>query len=141
MPNHAAVLDSSASPEAIFAVLSDLDRLPEWLSLVTSASVDGPLREGAPIECVVDLGGQGVKVAGTVSRLEADHRVTLSLAGPGVQATVDCAVEAATGGSRVKYGADLQLSGLAKLASGTISRKLPGEMDAAARRLVDLAAK
>jgi hypothetical protein len=39
-------VEVAASPEAIWAVLTDISRWPEWNSDVTSTSIDGPIGAG-----------------------------------------------------------------------------------------------
>ena len=52
---------TTASPEAVFAILADHERWPEWFPVITKTEVLGPRREGVGMRRLTTIpGGRGI---------------------------------------------------------------------------------
>ncbi|GAA2209627.1 hypothetical protein GCM10009850_050860 [Nonomuraea monospora] len=111
------------SPEAVFAVLSDLEGYPAWQADVLEARVDGPPREGAAVAQVRKVMGRRTELDLTVTEYVPGERLTIRTAEgvrPGV--TQRYAVRPSAGGCRVEFG--LELDGVPKMAEHLVRAQL-----------------
>ena len=101
-PNAPAVgrdeITIEAPPERVWAILTDIDRWPEWQPDVSQAKLEGPLASGSRFR----WRASGLKIVSTLREVEPPHRVswegkapgtravhTWALRGQGVQTVVD----------------------------------------------------
>ncbi|NUW41274.1 SRPBCC family protein [Nonomuraea rhodomycinica] len=112
-----------AAPEAVFAVLADLERHPDWQADVLSAHVDGPVRQDATVTQVRKVMGKRAEITLTVAELVPGERLVLRTA-PGTRpgVTQRYTVTADGPGSRVEFR--LELDGVPKLAEHLVRAQL-----------------
>jgi carbon monoxide dehydrogenase subunit G len=100
----------AASPQAVFAFLSDLANLPRWQSGVVSAerTSPDPIGIGSTAHVVRELMGQRLAVDLTITRYEPGRRLALEseASGMGIRAAID--LEPAAGGTLVRFGMEIQ---------------------------------
>jgi hypothetical protein len=76
--------DASARPERGSALLTDLDRLPEWptLTVATHDAFSGELRQGDGFRQTLPVVGEQIDTPWTVADLEPPSRVAYEASGP-----------------------------------------------------------
>ena len=74
MPQHSQTMEVDAPPEAIFAILDDVTRTPEWLKRCTRIDKlsDGPIAVGQKLEYHYRDGGRTGVMDGEVAQYEAN---------------------------------------------------------------------
>ena len=101
--------------DAAFAYVADFGHQAEWdPGTETSTALDeGPVRVGSRFRLEVHIGPRTAPMDYVVTVLEAPSRVVLVGTGSGVTSTDDIRFETTTtGGTRVDYRAEIELSGL-----------------------------
>ncbi|MEV4288435.1 SRPBCC family protein [Nonomuraea bangladeshensis] len=109
--------------DAVFAVLSDPGRFPEWQADVLESRMNGPLREGAHVEQVRKVMGRRTEIGLTVADYVPGESLTLRTppqAKPGVSQTYR--VRDTEGGCRVEFR--LELNGVPKMAEHLVRTQL-----------------
>lgn len=122
--------------DATFAYVADFDHQAEWdPGTETSVALDdGPVRVGSRYRLDVRIGPRTAPMEYVITVLDAPRRVVLVGTGSGVTSTDDIRFEATpTGGTRVDYGADIQLSGVL----GLVQPLLGGAFRNLGRRAAD----
>ena len=131
---------TTASPQAVFAILADHERWPDWFPLLKKEEVLGPRREGVGIRRVATF--PGGKVEEIIIAWDPGQRLafTATAVSPGIVRALidDCRIEAAPSGTRVTYTTYLEpvsvfrpLMGLMK---GLMGKQLDKGMRALAAR-------
>ena len=131
---------TTASPEAVFAILADHERWPEWFPVIKKTEVLGPAREGVGMRRVTTI--PGGKVEELIIAWDPGERwaFTGTAVSPGiVHALVeDCRIEPARSGTRVTYTMYLDpvapLRPIMKLMKGLMGKQLDKGMRALAAR-------
>jgi carbon monoxide dehydrogenase subunit G len=119
-------IDIAASPEDVYAVVMDPDRLGDWV-LIHERLVDGPGRElerGDELEQQLKVAGQRFRVRWTVTRADRPRQVEWEGVGPmRTKARVAYGLEPSGGGTRFSYLNEYELPGGAagRLAGRAIS--------------------
>ncbi len=74
----------NASPEQVFALLTDLDRLPEWstVTVATSDAPSGELRQGDRFRQTLRVVGKQIDAQWTVTELDRPRHVAYEATGP-----------------------------------------------------------
>lgn len=101
-------------PEAVFALLTDLDRLPEWATIVveTREVSHRPLQEGCTFRQTVRVAGRQIDSDWHVVRFEPPREVAYEATGPlGARLAMTQRVQSEGGGSRVELEVDYELPG------------------------------
>jgi uncharacterized membrane protein len=101
-------------PSEVFALLTDLDRLPEWATIVvgTRDVSDLPLRVGCTFRQTLRVLGREVESDWRVTELEAPRRVAYEATAPGGGTlTMRQTVVPGDGGSRVELELDYEVPG------------------------------
>lgn len=110
------------SPEDVFELLSDVERLPEWQSSALEAHTEGPLTEGSRVTERRRLLGREVDSELEVVAYEPPKRLTLrSLGGP-VNFTVDHELAARGGGTQLTFVAEAEPGAFLRLAEPVLAR-------------------
>ena len=121
---------TTASPEAVFAILADHERWPEWFPVVKKEEVLGPRREGVGTRRLATvLGG---KIEELIIAWDPGQRFafTATMVSPGIVRALldDCRIERARSGTRVTYTIYLDtvapLRPIMKLMKGLIGKQL-----------------
>ncbi len=107
-------IDIDRSPEEVFEVLSDLDRLPYWATVVVENhdTPDKPLSVGDTFRQTVRVAGQNLETDWKVTEVERPKRVAYEAsASGGGQLTMRQMVSARGGGRSVELKIDYELPG------------------------------
>ena len=122
--------------DAAFAYVADFGQQAEWdPGTETSVALDdGPVRVGSRYRLDVHIGPRTAPMEYLITVLDTPHRVVLVGTGSGVTSTDDIRFEpTASGGTRVDYRADIELSGVL----GLIQPLLGGAFRNLGRRAAD----
>jgi uncharacterized protein YndB with AHSA1/START domain len=136
--------DVNTSPEQVFTLLTDLDRLPEW-STVTVATHDAPsgeLRQGDTFRQTLRVVGKQIDAQWTVTELDRPRHVAYEATGPaGAWLRMAQTVESSSEGSRVSVEIDYELPGgaIGGVASSLMERRNEREVEHSLHNLADLA--
>jgi carbon monoxide dehydrogenase subunit G len=101
-------------PAEVFAVLTDLDRLPDWATIVadTREVSDRPLRIGCTFRQRLRVLGQELETSWRVTDLDAPRTVAYEATGPaGSRLDMRQTVDPVADGSRVSLEVDYDLPG------------------------------
>ena len=131
---------TTASPEAVFAILADHERWPEWFPVIKKTVVLGPAREGVGMRRLTTI--PGGKIEELIIAWDPGERwaFTGTAVSPGiVHALVeDCRIEPARSGTRVTYTTYLDpvspLRPIMELMKGLMGKQLDKGMRALAAR-------
>lgn len=107
-------VDLPSTPEQVFAVLTDLDRLQEWATIVveTRDISDRPLRAASTFCQTVRVLGQEIESDWRVTALDPPHVISYEASSPmGGSLAMTQRVEPHAGGSRVQLELDYELPG------------------------------
>ena len=107
-------IDVAAAPDRVFAVLTDLDRLPDWATIVveTRDVSELPLRAGCTFRQRVRVVGREIDSEWRVVELEPGRRVAYeATAAGGGSMTMRQTVAPRDGGSRVELDIEYELPG------------------------------
>jgi uncharacterized protein YndB with AHSA1/START domain len=119
MPSGSLTTDFAASPERIWAVISDIESAPQWVpDMLSSRRVDsGPLGKGSRFEQVMRV--QGRRVTATVEIVEYAEGKTMAHTGQGGPVKFGGRFELTPteSGCSVTNSWWLELSGMLRLAS------------------------
>ncbi len=131
-------VEIARTPEDVFELLSDIERLPEWQTSAIEAHVDGPLGEGSRVIEKRRLLGREVDTELEVVAYEPPTRLTLrSLGGP-VDFTVDHELAVQGGGTQLRFVAEAQPGGLLRLTEPVLARTAEQEFRRDFDRLKEL---
>jgi carbon monoxide dehydrogenase subunit G len=131
-------LEISRPPEEVFALLVDLDRLPDWQSSAIEAHSDGPLELGSLVHEKRRFLGRELADELEVIAFNPPRRLTLrSQAGP-VRLTIDHELEPNGGGTRLIVVASGKPGGMMKFAGPMIERTAREEIRSDFARLKEL---
>lgn len=113
------VVETDATPEAVFAYLSDFTTTTEWdPGTVVTERVSGDGGPGTRYRNVSEFRGRKTELEYRVETLEAPSLIVLRGTNKTVEATDRMEISPrAGGGTRVVYRADFTFKGLAKLAT------------------------
>ena len=101
-------------PEDVFTVLTDLDRLPDWATIVadTREVSDTPLRVGCTFRQRLRVLGQELETSWRVTEFDAPRLVAYEATGPaGSRMDMRQTVQPVPGGSRLTLEVDYDLPG------------------------------
>ena len=107
-------IEIARSPQHVFALLTDLDRLPEWATIVidTREVSDQPLRKGCTFRQTLKLFGRELETEWRVEELAPPRHVAYAATAPGGGTlTMRQTVEPSDRGSRVALELDYELPG------------------------------
>ena len=100
-----------ATPEAVWATLTDWARGPEWLPEVERMTADAPSAVGT----VLRFTARGAERTSTITALDPGRSITLTSEQPGVRADYTYTVIAEGAGAAIELEADVVTSGAMKL--------------------------
>jgi uncharacterized membrane protein len=136
--------DIEASPEDVFTLLTDLDRLPDWstITVTTHDAPDQPLSKGDTFRQTLRVMGRQLDTDWTVTELDRPRHVAYEAKGPaGAALRMAQTVEASGDGSRVSFELDYELPGgaVGGLAAPLIERRSEREVEHSLHNLKDMA--
>jgi carbon monoxide dehydrogenase subunit G len=131
-------VEIARTPQDVFELLSDIDRLPEWQASAVEAHTEGPLAEGSRVTEKRRLLGREVDTELEVVAYQPPRKLTLlSLGGP-VKFTVDHELVAHDGGTQLRFVAEAQPGGLLRLTEPVLARTAEQEFRRDFDRLKEL---
>ena len=131
-------LEISRPPAEVFALLVDLDRLPDWQSSAIEARADGPLGLGSLVHEKRRFLGRELADQLEVVAFDPPRRLTLRSQGGPLKLTVDHALEPNGGGTRLTVVASGKPGGVMKFAGPVVERTARDEIRADFVRLKEL---
>jgi hypothetical protein len=143
MPNHARTEIVDASPAAVFAILDDVTRAPEWLKRCTRLDnvTGGPTAVGTQLRYHYKDGRRTGVMDGKVLAREQDRKLTNWFTDRMMDVTVD--FDLAPGPSpeqtRRTHRITIGTKGFGKIFTPMINRQLPGQTESAMTELKRLA--
>ena len=116
-------IETALPPETAFDFVADFANAERWdPGVARSVGLDeGPLRVGSRFELDVRMGRRTAPMTYHVVALERPHRVVLVGAGSGVDAVDEIVFEPTGSGTRIRYTADIRLSGLLRVVQPFLS--------------------
>ena len=135
-----------AAPSAVFAVLDDVTRAPEWLSRCTKLEnlSGGPTAVGTRLRYHYQDGRRTGVMEGSVVAREQDRKLTNHFTDRITDVTADFELAPDDmGGTTVTHTTTVRLKGIGKLLTPMINRQLPRQTESAVtglKRLVEGAA-
>jgi hypothetical protein len=108
MPNISKSLDVPATAEEVWAVVTDLNRYPEWLTIHADWPQGVPaLEQGNEFVQKIKLMGMPADVKWTVTEVVDGERFSLDGAGPmGAHMKTTWTVSSSNGGAQIAYDAE-----------------------------------
>ncbi len=137
-------IEINASPEEVFTVLTDLDRLPDW-STITVATHDVPaarLSKDDRFRQSLRVVGRQIDAQWTVTALDRPRHVAYEATGPrGAHLRMSQTVTGDRGRSTVSFEIDYELPGgvVGDLAASILERRNEREVEHSLHNLKDLA--
>jgi len=112
-------VDTPLSIDRAFAFVADFSNSAKWDPGTVSAKAvgDATPRVGTEYELQVRMGGRTAPMTYVIETLDPGHRIVLRGRGPNVSATDDIRFETTARGTRIDYRADIELTGLLRLAA------------------------
>lgn len=126
-----------ATPEEVFAFVSELGNLPRWQSGVISArrTSAGPMGQGATAHVVRDVMGRRVEAPLRVTAYRPPRQLSVQSTVSGVRATATLELTPAEQGTLARLAMEIRASGLTAFMEPMIAAGAGGELDASLERL------
>ncbi len=128
----------NAPPEEVFAYVSDLANLPEWMSgvVVAERTSGDAMGVGASVRVVRELMGQRVEAPLTVTVFEPPSRMAIGGNVSGVSATADLELApSGEGATDLRFAMEIRGSGLTSFMEPMIAGAARGDVDASLARI------
>jgi len=131
---------TKASPEAVFAVLADHERWPDWFPVITKTVILGEQREGVGTRRLTNIPGGSIEELVLAWDVGRRFAFTATAVHPAIVHALldDCHIEPMQSGARVTYNVYLDPAGmvhsLLDLMKGLLSSELNKGMQALAAR-------
>ncbi len=114
-------------PEDVFALLTDLARLPEWQSSAVSAEAEGPLGRGATIRESRRFMGREFRTKLEVTAYEPGRRFDIESVEAPLPLAVSHTLEASVEGTKLHVATDAKVSGLKRFAAAAGAKRAEAE--------------
>ena len=127
----------NAPPETVFAFLTDLDNLPEWMTGVVSVEMtsDGQVGRGATARVVRELMGQRVEAPLTITTYDPPRRLAIDSEVSGVRARAELNLAADGAATALDFAMEIRASGMTRFMEPMIAGAAGGEIDESMRRV------
>ena len=136
MPRFSHTLSVSASPDAIFAIVDDVSKTPQWLSRCTGIDKldEGANDVGTRLTYHYDDGRRTGSMDGQIIAREPDRHFAMKFTDKMMDVTVDFVAASDGVGTTLTHSIDIATKGIGKLFAPLIKRELPKQtMDAMTR--------
>ncbi|WP_230209332.1 SRPBCC family protein [Nostocoides sp. HKS02] len=133
MPHFAHTLSVSAAPSAIFAIIDDFSKTPQWLSRCTGIDKLDPGANdvGTRLNYHYDDGRRSGTMDGQIVAREPDRHFAMKFTDRMMDVTVDFVAASDGVGTTLTHTIDIATKGFGVLLSPLIKRQLPKQtMDA-----------
>ena len=142
MPHYSRTEVVNAPPAAIFAILDDVTRAPEWLKRCTRLDnlSGGPTAVGTKMKYYYQDGRRTGVMDGEVVGREQDRKLTNHFTDKMMDVTVDFDVEPGPTEqqTRLTHTITIDTKGFGKIFTPMINRQLPGQTESAMTELKKL---
>jgi uncharacterized protein YndB with AHSA1/START domain len=129
---------TTASPEAVFAILADHEHWPEWFPVLKKEEVLGPRREGVGTRRLATI--PGGKVQEIIIAWDPGQRFAFAVTAvsPGIVRALleDCRIEPAHSGTHVTYTMYLEPVSVFRPLMGLMKGPMAKQLDKGMRALV-----
>ena len=142
VPQYSQSMEVEAPPEAIFAILDDVTRTPEWLKRCTKieALSDGPIAVGQKMKYHYKDGSRTGVIYGEVAQHEPNRHLENRFTDRMMAVLVDFRAEPLDAGrSRLTHTITIDTKGIGKAFTPMIKRQLPDQTMGAMTSLKALA--
>jgi uncharacterized protein YndB with AHSA1/START domain len=131
-------IEIARSADEVFALLTDVARLPEWQESALESRADGPLAEGVRIHERRRFLGREAETEIEVNAFEPGRRLTLrTLHGP-VDLSIDHVLEETDGRTSMHVTAKARPGGLLRLAGPAVAARARRELRSDFERFKEL---
>jgi uncharacterized protein YndB with AHSA1/START domain len=110
--------------DEVFAYLTDIGRIPEWQASAEEVSFEGELAEGSRIREVRSMMGRRATSTMEVTEYDPPKRFSLRTVEGPITYTVDHALEAVDGGTRVTFTGRGETNRVPRLMLGTVRKTI-----------------
>ena len=142
MPHYSRTEVVTAPPAAIFAILDDVTRAPEWLKRCTRLDnlSGGPTAVGTKLKYYYKDGSRTGVMDGEVVAREQDRKLTNHFTDKMMDVSVDVDVEPGPTEkqTRLTHTITIDTKGFGKIFTPMINRQLPGQTESAMTELKKL---
>jgi carbon monoxide dehydrogenase subunit G len=132
-------IDVARPPDTVFALLTDVERLPEWQESAVSASVDGDVRVGSVIGEQRRFMGRDVSTKDEVTAYEPPRRFDLRSRGGPVSYEIHHTLEPDGAGTRLRVEVDVKVGAMMRLVAEAPLRAAERELRSDFARFKELA--
>ena len=131
-------IDIDRAPEDVFALLTDVGRLPEWQTSAVSAEAEGAAGAGMRIHERRRFMGREFRVVHEVTAYDPPHRFDIrSVEGP-LPLTVNHVLEPSRGGTHLEVIGEAKPKGMLRFAAGAAAKAAEQEFRRDFERLKEL---
>jgi uncharacterized protein YndB with AHSA1/START domain len=131
-------IDIDRPPEFVFALLTDIGRLPEWQGSALSAAAEGPLGEGTRIRETRRFVGREFRVVNEVTAYDPPHRFDVqSVEGP-IPLTISHTLEPSGGGTHLEVVGEAKPKGMLRFAAAGVAKSAEAEFRRDLEKLKEL---
>lgn len=136
-------IDIDAPPEDVWAAVTDLPRLSEWVTIHKEFPEPPPgvVSKGVTFEQTLELAGNSFDVEWTAKTVEENERLEWEGKGPaGTKARTEYRLSEHDGGTRFDYENEFELPGgaLGRIAGGAVDSRSETEAEKSLERLKKL---
>lgn len=138
VPHFDLTIDIARPPEEVFALLTDVNRLPEWQSSAVSAAADGTVGVGTVITVQRSLMGRESETKDEVITYEPPQRFDVTSRTAPVKYDIHHSLEAAGGGTRLRVSVDVKVGMMVRIAAQPLLKAAERELRGDFERLREL---
>jgi uncharacterized protein YndB with AHSA1/START domain len=131
-------LDIDRPPEVVFALLTDVRRIPDWQASSVRAEADGPLREGARLRETRRFLGREFRTEMEVTGYTPPHRFDVESVHAPLPLAIRHTVELSGAGSRLGVVAEARVSGFKRFAAAAAAKTAEAEFRRDFQKLKEL---
>lgn len=133
MPHFDLTIDIARTPDEVFALLTDIERVPEWQSSAVSAAADGELGVGTIIGEQRRFMGRDVATKDEVTAYDPPHRFDLKSVAAPVSYEIHHTIEARDAGTRLRVEVNVRVGTMMRIAAQPMlkaaERELRGDLE------------
>ncbi len=138
MPRFDLTIDIARRPDEVFALLTDVERLPEWQSSAVSATADRDVGVGTIIGEQRRFMGRDVETKDEVTAYEPPHRFDVKSRSAPVKYEIHHRLEPVDGGTRLRVDVDVKVGTMMRIAAQPALKAAERELRGDFERLKDL---
>jgi carbon monoxide dehydrogenase subunit G len=138
MPHFDLTIDISRPPEDVFALLTDIERLPEWQSSAVSAAADGELAVGTVIGEQRRFMGRDISTRDQITAFEPGRRFDVKSLDAPVTYEIHHTLEPHDAGTRLRVEVDVKVGTMMRIAAQPALKAAERELRSDFERLKEL---